>query len=417
MAQRTKLLSAIEVGRKTEPGLYFDGEGLYLQVTGPTARSWIYRYTLRGKARWLGLGSAQTVSLKEARDLGDEERQKIKKGIDPVEVNKAEVEAADAAKRAATVKVVTFKDSVEAYLTDHNDSWRNAKHRQQWRSTLETYAFPIIGTLPLNAITAAHVVEILRPLWIEKHETARRLRGRIEAILDYAGDPDDMTYRNPASLTAQLQKKLPRLPASKRPQHHAALPYVEIGAFMADLRQRSATAARALEFLILTATRTSETLLAQWGEIDFGARLWTIPADRMKVGKPHRVPLSDAAVEILEKMRGVQQGDLVFPGMKSGRPLSNMALLTLLDRMDYAEITSHGFRSTFRDWAGEHAKIPREVAEAALAHVIKDKSEAAYARSDLLERRRPMMALWAQYCGDESGTGERNVIPMRAKSA
>jgi integrase len=173
------------------------------------------------------------------------------------------------------------------------------------------------------------------------------------------------------------------------------------------LRQRSATAARALEFLILTATRTSETLLAQWSEIDFGARVWTIPADRMKAGKLHRVPLSDAAMEILQNMRGVQQGDFVFPGMKPGRPLSNMALLTLLDRMDYAGITSHGFRSTFRDWAGEHAKIPREVAEAMLAHVIRDRSEAAYARSDLLERRRPMMALWAQYCRDAAGAGER----------
>jgi integrase len=412
VAQQTKLLTAIEVERKLEPGLYFDGEGLYLQVTGPTSRSWIYRFTLRGKARWMGLGAAQTVSLKEARDRRDEERQKIKKGIDPIEVKRAAEDASDAVKRAATLKVVTFKDCVETYLTDHNDSWRNAKHRQQWRSTLETYAFPTIGNLPLSAITAGHVVDILRPLWIEKHETARRLRGRIEAILDYAADPDEMAYRNPASLTAQLQKKLPRLPASKRPKHHAALPYLEIGTFMADLRQRSATAARALEFLILTATRTSETLLSKWSEIDFGARLWTIPAERMKAGKPHRVPLSDAAVKILEEMQRVGQGAFVFSGMKPGRPLSNMALLTLLDRMNHAGITSHGFRSTFRDWAGEHAKIAREVAEAALAHVIKDKSEAAYARSDLLERRRPMMALWAKYCG-EAGAGERRVVPMR----
>lgn len=416
MVQQVNRLSAIAVSRLTQPGMYPDGDGLYLQVKGPTARSWVYRYTLRGKARWMGLGSAQTLSLAAARQKRNDERQKIKNGVDPVAVAQVEAAAEKAAKNAAIVKVATFANCVDAYLNDHNESWRNAKHRQQWRSTLETYVIPTIGKLPLAAITAAHIVEILRPIWIEKNETARRVRGRIEAVLDYAANPDDLAYRNPATLTAQLRKKLPRLPVSRRPQHHAALPYVEIGTFMAKLRQREGTAARTLEFLILTATRTSETLLAQWSEIDFSLQLWTIPADRMKAGKPHRVPLSYSAVKILEEMQRVHQGELVFPGMRHGRPLSNMALLAVLDRMGKADITAHGFRSTFRDWAGEHAKIPREVAEAALAHVIKDKSEAAYARSDLLERRRPMMTLWAQYC-DEAPGGEPRVIPIHAATS
>jgi Arm DNA-binding domain/Phage integrase family len=304
MAQQINRLSAIFVSRLTQPGMYPDGDGLYLQVKGPTARSWVYRYTLQGKARWMGLGSAQSLSLAEARRQRDDERQKIRKGIDPVGVAKVEAAAEKAAKEAAAVKTVTFADCVESYLGDHNESWRNSKHRQQWRNTLATYALPTIGNLPLAAITASHIVEILRPIWIEKNETARRVRGRIEAVLDYAANPDDLAYRNPASLTAQLRKKLPRVPVSRRPQHHAALPYGEIGTFMAELRLREATAARALEFLILTATRTSETLLAQWSEIDFGAQLWTIPADRMKAAKPHRVPLSDAAVKILRKRSG-----------------------------------------------------------------------------------------------------------------
>jgi integrase len=415
MAQEINRLKAIDIPRLTDPGMYPDGDGLYLQVKGPAARSWVYRYTLQGKARWMGLGSVQTLSLGAARLKRNDERQKIKSGVDPVAVAKVEAEAVRAAKEAAVIKVKTFADCVDDYLNDHNQSWRNAKHRQQWRSTLETYAFPIIRKLPLAAITAAHVVEVLRPIWIEKNETARRVRGRIEAVLDYAANPDDLAYRNPAALTAQLRKKLPRLPASRRPKHHAALPYSQIGRFMSDLVQREGSAARALEFLILTATRTSETLLARWDEIDLAGATWTIPGERMKAGKPHRVPLSDRALGVIKTMREVRESDFMFPGLKAGRPLSNMALLAVLDRMGRAEITAHGFRSTFRDWAGEHAKEPREVAEAALAHVIKDKSEAAYARSDLLERRRPLMARWAKYCGENLGAA--NVVDMRPVAA
>jgi integrase len=408
MAQQVNRLTTIGVKNLTEPGMYADGAGLFLQVKGPTARSWIFRYMLQGKARWMGLGSAQTISLKEARDLRDAQRQKVKGGVDPIAIAKADVAAE---KAAAAVKVITFADCVETYLADHDDSWRNAKHRQQWRNTLVTYAFETIGALPVASITAGHVIEILRPLWTEKHETARRLRGRIEAVLDYAADPDDLAYRNPAKLTPeQLKKKLPRLPASRRPQHHAAMPYARIGRFMAELGQREGAGARALEFLILTAARTGEVIGAKWSEIDLASATWTIPADRMKGGVEHRVPLSDAAIGVLDKMKQEREGELVFPGMKAGRPLSNMTLLAVLDRTGHGGVTGHGFRSSFRDWCGERG-IPREVAEAALAHTIRDKSEAAYARSDLLERRRPVMAQWAQYCSEDLGTG--NVVRMR----
>jgi integrase len=414
MAKKTQLLTALEVDRFSEPGFYFDGEGLYLQVAGAGAKSWVYRYSFAGKAHWMGLGSAKIVTLKKAREKRDVERSKIASGIDPVAVKKAEQKAARGAKRG--VKAVTFKDAVETYLADHDDAWRNAKHRQQWRSTLETYAYPTLCGFPITAITAANIVDILRPIWTEKNETARRVRGRIEAILDYAADPDDMAYRNPAALTAQLRKKLPKLSAAKKPQHHAALPYAEIGAFLEELRERDAVAARLLEFTILTAARTGEALLAKWSELDLAGKVWTIPAKRMKAGKLHRVPLSDAAIAVVEQMRKIKSGDYIFPSLRGGH-LSNMAMLKVLQRMGRSELTVHGFRSTFRDWAGDRAKIEdaAAAAEAALAHVVKDKTERSYARSDLFERRRTLMNMWATFCSTPSaiGGGEGNVIRMR----
>jgi integrase len=412
MARKTQLLSALEVERIRIPGRYFDGEGLYLQCLGDS-KSWVYRYTLNGVARWMGLGSTRDVSLKQARQRRAAERMKIAAGVDPVAAKKEDQKAARAAKKRG-VKVVTFKDCVETYLADHDDSWRNAKHRGQWRSTLETYAHPVIGDLQLSAITAANIVDILRPIWIEKNETARRVRGRIEAILDYAADPDDMAYRNPAALTAQLRKKLPKLPAAKKPQHHAALPYAEIAAFLVELRQRDAVAARLLEFTILTAARTGEALLAKWSEVDLAGQVWTVPAKRMKAGKAHRVPLSDAAIAVIEQMRVVQDGDYIFPSLRGGH-LSNMAMLKVLERMGQPDLTVHGFRSTFRDWAGDCAKIEdaAAAAEAALAHVVKDKTERSYARSDLFERRRALMDMWARFCNTPAVTGAGNIIRMR----
>lgn len=395
MAKQAKALTALEVGRITRPGLYFDRAGLYLQCTGPDAKSWLYRYQLKGKQRWFGLGSAKDVSLKEARERRDIARAQIAKGVDPV----AEKQAARQAVQASNNPAVRFRSAVETYLETHHKEWSNPKHRAQWRSTLQAYACPVIGDLPVNEINAAHIVKILKPIWIEKNETARRVRSRIEAVLDYAADVTDTGYSNPAALTERLKKALPK--TRRRPEHHAALPYNEMASFMADLRTRESIAARALEFTVLTAARTTEVLEATWEEIDFDAKVWTISAERMKARKEHRVPLSDPAFAVVEYMFSIRQNDFIFPGMKPGRALSDMAMLKTLERLGRPDLTVHGFRSTFRDWATDQP-LPisgiREVAEAALAHQLKDKTERAYARSDLFDKRRELMALWSTYC-------------------
>ena len=394
MALTTKRLTALEVAKATKPGMYFDGEGLYLQVTGPQSRSWIYRFTLRGKARWLGLGSADGVSLADARARRDEARSQITNGIDPVEARKSD----KAQGRLAEAKSITFKEAAEKYITDHAATWRNEKHQKQWRATLETYVYPTIGALPAGFIMGSHIVNILRPIWFQKQETARRVRGRVEAILDYAADPDDSVYRNPAALTAQLRKRLPKLPSSSQRRNYPALPYTEIPAFMAELRKREGYAARALEFTILTAARTSEALSCQWDEIDLDAAEWKVPAARMKSQREHRVPLSVAAVDIVTQMKAVRQGKFVFPGQKAGRRLSEMSMLVLLRRMNFAGATVHGFRSSFRTWTAEQTAFPREVAESALAHVIEDETERAYQRGTLFDKRRRLMNEWADFC-------------------
>jgi integrase len=403
----SKPLTALDTDRISKPGLHFDSRGLYLQVSGAGSKCWILRYTLKGKARWLGLGSARDVSLKQARERRDVERGKLAKGIDPVEARQAE-RAAERAIRNPP-EVTTFKMAAEKYLHDHDHDWSNAMHRRQWRSTLKAYAYPMIRDLPVSAITAAHIVEILRPIWRDKNATARRVRGRIEAVLDYAADPDDHGFRNPATLTARLKKALPK-PQSK-PEHLAALPYAEIAALMGKLRRRDGAAARALEFVILTAARTCEALGATWPEVDHAAKVWTIPAARMKARKSHRVPLSDPAIAVLEQMRAIEESDIIFPGIKAGRALSNAAMLAVLGRLGHSNLTVHGFRSTFRDWAGDRARLEgaREAAEAALAHVVKDKSERAYARSDLFEKRRVLMSMWSVFCDT---LPETNVLPM-----
>jgi integrase len=400
-------LSPASVEKIDKAGMYPDGNGLLLQVAGPQARSWIYRYTLNGKARWYGLGSAREVTLAQARDLRDDARALIRRGVDPVKARKDERVQARVDER----KSATFRERAEQYIEAHKEGWRNEKHRDQWGSTLAAYAYPSIGDLPAGSITASHMVDLLRPIWTEKPETARRVRGRIEAILDYAADPDDALYRNPATMTAQLMKKLPKLPQSKRPQNHPSLPYDEIGAFMASLRQQQGIAACALEFTILTAARTAETLGMQWPEIDLPRAVWTIPAERMKSGREHRVPLSRAAVAVLERMRSPASGRMVFPSLPQDRPLSDMAMLMVLRRMNRPGITVHGFRSSFRTWAAESTNFPREVAEAALAHALKDKTEAAYQRGDLFEKRRRVMDAWGEFCARPRKMGA--VVPLR----
>jgi integrase len=280
----------------------------------------------------------------------------------------------------------------EQYIKAHEDGWRSAKHLAQWKSSLATYAFPVIGEVPAPEVTSAHIVQILRPIWTLKGETARRVRGRIEAVLDYAADPDDMSYRNPATMTPQLTKKLPRR-GKREESHHKSMPYAEIPTFVADLRERDGLAALALEFAILTVARTGEVIGAGWEEIDRAAAAWTVPAARMKALRDHRVPLSDAALAVLDRVEG-QQAEHIFGS------LSDMAMLAVLRRMGRADVTVHGFRATFRTWAAETTDFPPDVCEAALAHVIKDKVHAAYQRGDLFKKRRELMAAWATYvCG------------------
>jgi integrase len=395
MARVIGRLSALNVSRAKEKGMLADGGGLYLQV-GPTgSKSWIYRYMLNGRAREMGLGPLHTISLAEARKKAAECRKLKLEGIDPIEAQHAKRDA----ERRAAASSLTFKVCAERYIAAHRAGWRNAKHAAQWSSSLETYAYPVIGDLPVQSVEVGHVMKILEPIWATKTETASRVRGRIEAVLDWAAARGHRRGENPARWRGHLSELLPARSKVQKIKHHAALPYAEIGALVDMVRQQSGVAASALEFLILTATRTSETVEARWNEFDLKSAVWTIPAERMKAGKEHRVPLSGPALALLQRMTEVRHGDYVFPGGKAGRPLSNMALLNLLQRMECSDLTVHGFRSTFRDWAAERTNYPREVAEMALAHTVKDKVEAAYRRGDLFEKRGRLMSDWAAFCG------------------
>jgi integrase len=403
-----------DIDKLVAPGLHRCDRGLFLQVAGPESRSWIFRYSFMGKPRWLGLGSALDVSLAQARDARDDARALLRQKIDPVQDRKdAKLQA-----RVQERSSVTFRERAEQYLQAHEEGWRSPKHRDQWRATLRNHVYPAIGNMPAAAVTAGHVVDLLRPIWTEKQETARRIRGRIESILDYAADPDDSAYRNPAAATVQLLKKLPKLSKeSRRPTSHPALAYDEMAAFTVALKAREGTAALALEFTILTAVRTGEALGARWEEIDRAARLWIVPAERMKGKREQRIPLSKTAIAVLDRAEDVRIGEFVFPSLPHDRPLSNMAMLTVLRRMNRADLTVHGFRATFRTWAAERTNFPREVIEAALAHVLEDKTEAAYQRGDLLEKRRKLMTAWADFCAnvDRGDKGESdNVVAIRA---
>jgi integrase len=400
----TEKLKALDVQR-LQPGLHPDGGGLYLQVAPGGGRSWLYRYSLHGKEHRIGLGSVSAVPLKLARQLAAQARQLRATGVDPL----AQKREQQNAHTVAEAKATTFRECAENYIAAHEAGWRNPKHRQQWRSTLEQYCFPIMGALPVQAIDTGLVLKVLEPIWRDKTETASRLRGRIESILNYAKSRQYRNGDNPAAWRGHLDNLLPR-PAKIAPhEHHAALSYLEIGGFVSDLRSRDGTSAKALEFLILTAARTGEVIGAQWGEFDLAARVWTVPAARTKSGREHRVPLSNRAVEIVRRMQSRCESDFVFPGRNSG--LSNMSLLALLRNMGRA-LTAHGFRSTFRTWAAEQTNFSNEVCEAALAHVIGDKVEAAYQRGDLFEKRRRLMQAWSDFCAKPSRAAG-NVTALR----
>ncbi len=394
LARQEKRLSALAVTRATKPGMYADGIGLYLRV-GPTgAKSWVFRYRVDNGRRDMGLGPLHTVSLADARLKAAECRKQRLENSDPLQVR----EAALLASKLEEAKAMTFQDCADAYILAHAAGWRNAKHVDQWRNTLASYAYPIFGGLPVQAVDTALITKVLEPIWATKTETASRLRGRIECVLDWATVREFRRGENPARWRGHLENLLPKRQKVQKVEHHAALPYGEIGDFMTTLRTQEGVAARALEFLILTATRTSETVGATWGEVDFNTKIWTIPASRIKAGKEHRVPLSPVALTILEKMKSNGSGDYVFPGGRANAGLSNMAMLKLLERMGRSDLTVHGFRSTFRDWVSERTSFPREVAEMALAHAIGDKVEAAYRRGDLFEKRRRLMEAWSTYC-------------------
>lgn len=387
-------LSAVTVSSRKEPGYYADGGGLYLRVAPGGTKGWIFRFTRASKTRDAGLGSYPTVSLVKAREQAEQCRRLLASGIDPIEARKAERAAAN----GAAEKARTFEQCAKAYIASHEAGWRNDKHRYQWRATLETYVYPIFGALPVGEVKTEHVLKALNPIWRVKPETATRVRGRIEAILNWAKVHGLREGENPAQWRGHLDQLLPATSKVRRVEHHAALPYNEVPAFMALLRKEKGITARALEFMVLTATRTMETLGARWDEIDLKARMWTIPAHRMKGGRAHRVPLSARAIIIIKEMAEIQQSDFVFPGGKPGRPLSQMACLMLLRRMEYGHVTAHGFRSSFRDWSAEKTKFSREAAEMALAHAIPDAVEAAYRRGDLLEQRRKLMEKWETHC-------------------
>lgn len=404
-------LTALEVKNAAATGkarYIGDGLGLWLQVTPTGAKSWIFRYTRDGKAREMGLGATHTISLAEARDMALECRKKLQHGIDPL----GEREAARLAAKLEAAKAMTFDQCASAYIEAHRAGWKNAKHASQWVNTIATYASPIIGKLPVAAIDTPLVMKAIEPIWQIKGETASRLRGRIESILDWATVRELRQGDNPARLRGHLDHLLAKRLASAR-GHHAALPFGEIGGFMGELRKQEGTAARALEFAIVTAARTGEVIGARWEEFDLTAGVWTIPAARMKAKKEHRVPLSARALKIIGDQGA--SDDFVFSGRRAGQPLSNMALMMTLRRMGRADLTAHGFRSTFRDWGGEISVYPREVIEHALAHQLKDKAEAAYARGSLFDKRRRLMVDWAAYCDRTDASA--SVTPIRKGAA
>lgn len=411
MPRKAKELSALEVNRLTAPGLHAVGgvAGLYLQVTDSGARSWILRATVGTRRRDIGLGGFPDVTLAGAREAARAGRLKIKDGIDPVEEAKAKRSALAASQAAA----ITFGDAAAKYIAAHESGWKNAKHASQWASTLESYAFPTIGKIRVSEIETAHIITVLEAIWTTKTETASRLRGRIESVLDWATVRGYRIGENPARWKGHLDMILPARAKVQKVEHHAAMDYREIGAFMAKLAKVEGMGARALEFAILVAARSGEVRNALWSEIDEKAAVWTIPAGRMKAEKEHRIPLSPSALGLLRKQPRIAGTDLVFPNNKATpTALSDMTLTSVLRRMGQT-VTVHGFRSTFRDWAGETTAYPREVIEHALAHQLKDKAEAAYARGTLFDKRRRLMADWAKHCA--IGTASK-VTPIRSRA-
>lgn len=439
MAKVTNKLTPQKIKALKEPGYYLDGAGLYLQVSKTGSKSWVYQYTSNGKRREMGLGSLLALPPDAARGLADEARSVLASGADPIEKRKVDT----AASVLAANSVRTFADCAADYIAAHKDGWKNAKHIDQWINTLRTYAEPLIGKLSVADVSTEHVVRVLQKnaFWTTKNETANRLRNRIENVLDWAKTMGYRTGENPARWRGHLENLLPAPNKVQKPAHHAALPVDDLPYFMADLRKQTSTSAKALNFALMTAARTIEVVAAQWQEIDLDKAVWKVPAERMKAKKEHCVPLSRQAVKLLESIKpeNVQGTDYVFSARK-GKSLSTAAMENTLDRMGYTapvqdgrqaikpmpaltypdgkqkpHITVHGTcRSTFRDWVAEKTEYPRDLAEMALAHTISDKTEAAYRRGNMLERRRAMMQDWANWLDRNAGT-TGNVTSIKTK--
>jgi integrase len=443
MPRQTKRLTDLKVKRITASGLYADGDGLYLKVTGAGTKSYLYRYKTvaamsaagapywdrdtnairlsaggKPKTVWMGLGAASVapgdgrVTLADARAKAAELRHQRWLGNDPMAAKRA----AKIAARLEAAKSITFKDCTSKYIAAHGASWRSEKHRQQWDNTLRDYAEPVLGNLPVGTIETAHVLRVLEPIWTTKTETATRIRGRIEQILDWARVHGYREGENPARWRGHLDKLLARPSKVMKHEHHAALAYDDMPAFMVKLRAEEGTAARALEFLILTVGRTGEVIGARKPEFDTDKAMWTVPTERMKAGREHRVPLSKAALALAEEAMQ-DDPEFLFPGRRAKTPISNMAMSMLMRRMGYEDFTVHGFRSTFRDWAAERTSYPREVAEMALAHIVSDETESAYFRSDMIEKRRRLAEEWSKWCSRPAKAAGHNVVSIGSKAA
>jgi integrase len=403
MPKKAKELSALEVGRLTKPGNHAVGgvSGLYLYVNEAQGRSWVLRIMIAGQRKHLGLGGYPSVTLAQAREKARTAREQIVSGVDPIHERKA----AASALRAQQATRRTFSEVATAYIAFQEPAWKNAKHRGQWTSTLETYAFPVIGQLSVDAITEHHVIAVLEPIWTTKSETASRLRGRIESILDWARVRGHREGENPARWKGHLDKVFPAQSQVHQVRHFQAMSVADTPKFLARLAMQDGTGALALRFLILTAARSGEVRGAEWAEVDFEQAIWTIPASRMKAKRQHRVPLSGPALESLKeaRARAFPGTSLIFSNSRGGS-LSDMSLTAVMRRMN-VDAVPHGFRSTFRDWVGEHTQYPSDLAEMALAHVLPNKTEAAYRRGDALEKRRGMMDAWANHCLSASSHG------------
>jgi integrase len=423
MARTMGKLTAKEVEKKTAPGLYGDGGGLTLQITKAGVKSWLYRYMIKGKAYGMGLGPAHTITLAEARQKAAAARKLVIEGINPLEAKRQRQLDAEMVK----ARLMTFDQCADAYIEAHRASWKNAKHADQWTNTITTYVSPLIGSMPVEQIDTALLVKLLaqpdykgQQFWQVKNETATRVRGRIESILGWATTSGFRSGDNPARWKGHLENLLATISRAQRIKNHPSLAWGRMGAFVYDLRQRDGIAARAVEFAILTASRSGEVRGACWSEIDLAAKVWTIPASRMKAKREHEVPLSDAAIGLLSGITRSDGADLIFPGTK-GQALSDMSLTAVIRRMngeipkwtdkDGKPITMHGFRSTFRMWAAESTNYPREVAEHALAHQLPDAVERAYQRGTQFAKRAAMMNEWAKFCGSARVEGGE-VVPI-----